>query len=255
LQRDSEITQLRATITGRDQQIVQFQDALMSREQQIAQLASLVEAYKGDRKPWDLLNEAVMAEVASLNVKKIVRMNPELFSVYGMISKTMEVTNPHLVYPTSIYQTSGGQCFSTSDSSKIEAFLSTTKTSSIRILNRVLDVDSLYLRNLYKPLSRCVCVIDKTVDGHWGDKLDNYFAEHGIELVKLVYRAFEADKHIGSVQKILEDYKRHDYTRITFYPDFAKFGMKGLDDGIASLMMKRVYDVAGHAQRQAVACH
>jgi len=172
-------------------------------------LATLVAAYKCDRAPWDALNEAVMAEVASLNVKKLIRMNPDLGSIYGAISKSMETTNPHLVYPTSIYQTSGGQCFSTSDSSKIEAFLSTKKTSSIRILNRVLDVDSLYLRDLYKPLKRAVVVIDKTVDGHWGELLDNYFKEHGIQLVKLVYRAFEADKHIGSVQKILEDFKRN----------------------------------------------
>jgi len=125
----------------------------------------------------------------------------------------METINPHLVYPTTIYQTAGGQCFSTKDSSKIEAFLSTVKTSSIRILNRTLHLDSLYLRNLYKPLERAVVVIDKTVDGLWGEQLDKYFEHHDIKLVKLVYRAHEADKHIGSVQKILEDYKRNQVKR------------------------------------------
>jgi len=121
----------------------------------------------------------------------------------------MQTKNPHLVFPTSIYQTSGGHTFSSGDSSKIEAFLSTVKTSSIRIMNNVLNIQSTYLRDLYKPLSRCVCVIDQTVDGHWGKQLDAYFAYHGIPLVKLVYRAHEADKNIQSVQKILQDYKKN----------------------------------------------
>mmetsp|Transcript_77694 Transcript_77694/g.137624 ORF Transcript_77694/g.137624 Transcript_77694/m.137624 type:complete len:1519 (+) Transcript_77694:118-4674(+) len=41
------------------------------------------------------------------------------------------------------------------------------------------------------------------------------------------------------------DYEGEDYTRVTFSPDLKRFGMKRLDDDIASLMMKRVYDVAG----------
>jgi len=47
------------------------------------------------------------------------------------------------------------------------------------------------------------------VNTHWGEQLDTYFDHHGIEAVKLVYRAHEADKNIGSVQKILEDLKRN----------------------------------------------
>jgi len=171
--------------------------------------AALVEAFGYEREVWDALNEAVMAECASVNVQALVRSEAVMKGAYGEISKQMETKNPHLVYPTSIYQTAGGKCFSTSNSSKIEAFLSTTKTSSIRILNRVLEFESLYLRDLYKPLRRCVCVIDKTVDGHWGEQLEAYFRHHGVKLVKLSYRAHEADKHIGSVQKILEDYKRN----------------------------------------------
>merc|ERR1712156_500878 len=144
---------------------------------------------------------------ASVNIKALIRFNPALKESYGEVAKRMQTKNPHLVFPTSIYQTSGGHTFSSGDSSKIEAFLTTKKTSSIRILNKTLDVESLYLRNLYKPLIRCVCVVDQTVDGLWGEKINEYFKAHGIELVKLVYRAHEADKNIGSVQKILQDYK------------------------------------------------
>jgi len=172
-------------------------------------LMKLVQAFGQDSEPWNALNEAVMAEIASLNIKQLIRFNPTLKAAYGSTAKTMESKNPHLVFPTSIYQTSGGHTFSSGDSSKIEAFLSTVKTSSIRIMNAVLETESTYLRDLYKPLDRCVCVIDQTVDNHWGEQLDAYFAHHGIELVKLVYRAHEADKNIHSVQKILQDYKKH----------------------------------------------
>jgi len=39
--------------------------------------------------------------------------------------------------------------------------------------------------------------------------------------------------------------KRKDYTRITFAPDFAKFGLQGMTPDIRSLFEKRVYDIAG----------
>lgn len=36
-----------------------------------------------------------------------------------------------------------------------------------------------------------------------------------------------------------------EYTKVTFWPDLAKFGMKKFDEDIASLFRKRVYDIAG----------
>jgi len=172
-------------------------------------LLRLVKAFDKNAEQWDALNEAVMAEIATMNIKALIRFNPCLQDTYGKAAKEMQTKNPHLVFPTSIYQTSGGHTFSSGDSSKIEAFLSTVKTASIRIMNAVLSSESRYLRDMYKPLGRCVCVIDETVDGHWGEALNAYFAHHQIPLVKLVYRAHEADKNIGSVQKILQDYKKH----------------------------------------------
>merc|ERR550525_361445 len=168
----------------------------------------LVKPFGDDATKWNDLNERVMADCANVNVKYLIRFNPSLKEIYGQLSKDMQRVNPHLVYPTSIYQTAGGQCFSSNDSSKIEAFLTTQKTSSIRIESNLLSTSSTTLRDLYKPLSRCVAVVDKTVYGLWGDKIEQYFSFHGIELVCLVYRAHEADKNISSVQKILEDYKK-----------------------------------------------
>lgn len=44
----------------------------------------------------------------------------------------------------------------------------------------------------------------------------------------------------------IEKYSGDDFTEVTFYPDLSKFGgMTSLDADIVSLMMKRVYDIAG----------
>lgn len=45
--------------------------------------------------------------------------------------------------------------------------------------------------------------------------------------------------------KITETASKDDYTKVTFRPDFAKFGMDGLDDDHESLFKRRVYDLCG----------
>ena len=45
--------------------------------------------------------------------------------------------------------------------------------------------------------------------------------------------------------KVRDNKKGEDWTKITFTPDLAKFGMTELDDDIIALMTRRVYDIAG----------
>ncbi|RJE26696.1 hypothetical protein PHISCL_00927 [Aspergillus sclerotialis] len=42
--------------------------------------------------------------------------------------------------------------------------------------------------------------------------------------------------------------KGDDYTKVTFKPDYAKFGMDGMDDDFEALVKRRVYDLAGTAK-------
>ena len=49
--------------------------------------------------------------------------------------------------------------------------------------------------------------------------------------------------------KITKAKKKSDYTCVTFTPDFARFGMAGLDADATSLLEKRVYDIAGTSHR------
>ena len=43
----------------------------------------------------------------------------------------------------------------------------------------------------------------------------------------------------------ITDNKGDDYTKVTFTPDFSKFGMAGMDDDFEALVKRRVYDLAG----------
>lgn len=45
--------------------------------------------------------------------------------------------------------------------------------------------------------------------------------------------------------KISDFNKGDDYTKVTFKPDFAKFGMEGIDDDFEAILVRRVYDLAG----------
>merc|ERR1719506_2280368 len=84
----------------------------------------------------------------------------------------------------------------------------------------------------------------------YGAKLTNVFS------TKFIIET--ADKSVGKkFQQVFENnlskkgtpqvtpFKGPDFTKVTFWPDFKRFGMKGLDNDIVALMSKRVYDVAG----------
>jgi len=43
----------------------------------------------------------------------------------------------------------------------------------------------------------------------------------------------------------ITDCKGEDYTKITFKPDYAKFGMESMDDDFEALVKRRIYDLAG----------
>ena len=46
-------------------------------------------------------------------------------------------------------------------------------------------------------------------------------------------------------QAVITQSKGEDFTKVTFYPDFQKFKMNGMDDDFEALVKRRVYDLAG----------
>merc|ERR1719440_2736468 len=145
-------------------------------------------------------------------IKDIARNLPsEALAKYRENADYLEEADPHAVYPTSIYRTCDALTLATSDT--IEAVRSTSITTTIKITRNVLDPTNRLLYDMYKPLGRCVAVIDDKVEKLYGTQIDNYFATHGIEYVKLQYSGNEADKDIRDVERILVDLKGHAVAR------------------------------------------
>ena len=91
----------------------------------------------------------------------------------------------------------------------------------------------------------------------YGAKLTNIFStkfmiETASSKHKKVYKqTWTKNMSVMGVAHI-EDQKGEDYTKVTFEPDFAKFGMTGIDDDLEALFKRRVYDLAGTLKKCAV---
>jgi len=160
-----------------------------------------------------LMNKS--AEFLSMKFKDFCNENDKMVNgfMYKKNEKSLETIDPHAVYPTSIYRHCNGVMLATSDSKRIEAVMSTSLTTSIKITNKVLDPSNKTLINTYLPLGRCVAIIDDKVIKHYGSELQNYFDHFGVELIKLIHGGNEVDKDIKSVEKILVQLKQNGVSR------------------------------------------
>merc|ERR1719197_2075317 len=136
------------------------------------------------------------------------KLPAEVKRAYKLNAAYLEHADPHAVYPTSIYRQCDALTLATEDASTIEAVMSTTLTTTIKIARDVLQPSNRLLYNVYKPLGRCVAVVDDKVDENHGKQLDAYFAHHGIEFIKLVFSGNEVDKDIRDVERILVALKK-----------------------------------------------
>ncbi|KAJ5814553.1 DNA topoisomerase II eukaryotic-type [Penicillium riverlandense] len=87
----------------------------------------------------------------------------------------------------------------------------------------------------------------------FGAKLCNVFStEFTIETQdsrqKKKYKQTWTDNMSKMGKAKITDAKGDDYTKVTFKPDYAKFGMEGMDDDFEALVKRRVYDLAGTAR-------
>ncbi|KAK4943545.1 DNA topoisomerase 2 [Elasticomyces elasticus] len=84
----------------------------------------------------------------------------------------------------------------------------------------------------------------------YGAKLCNIFStEFSVETAdsrqKKKYKQTWTNNMSEMGKAKITDSKGEDYTKITFKPDFAKFGMEAMDDDLEALFKRRVYDLAG----------
>lgn len=98
---------------------------------------------------------------------------------------------------------------------------------------------------------------DKTTGGKNGEgaKLANIFSK------KFIVETIdgEAGKHyiqrfhnnmLERDEPVITKTKEKPFTKITFYPDFEKFGLEKFSPDMAALMMRRAYDIAGSTGKQ-----
>jgi len=143
-------------------------------------------------------------------IKEVSKKLPaEVYAKYMENAAYLEDADSHAVYPTSIYRQCDALTLATPDAGTIESVMSTTVTTTIKIARNVLDPSNHLLFDVYKPLGRCVAVVDDKVDMHFGAELDNYFAANGIEFTKLVFSGNEVDKGIEDVERILVAMKKY----------------------------------------------
>jgi DNA topoisomerase II len=84
----------------------------------------------------------------------------------------------------------------------------------------------------------------------YGAKLCNIFSTRfTVETASAKHKKRYTQTWTSNMSKMgeaeIEDQKGEDYTKVTFQPDFAKFGMTGMDDDLQALFVRRVYDLAG----------
>ena len=94
---------------------------------------------------------------------------------------------------------------------------------------------------------------DRVVGGRngYGAKLANVFStQFVVETLdtksgKKYHQTWRNNMGTVSPPKITAAGRRKDFTRVTFCPDFARFGLTGLDDDMYALLCRRVVDLAG----------
>jgi len=145
-----------------------------------------------------------------LAIKEVSKKLPaEVYAKYMENAAYLEDADSHAVYPTSIYRQCDALTLATPDAGTIESVMSTTITTTIKIARNVLDPTNHLLFDVYKPLGRCVAVVDDKVDEYHGAEIDNYFAANNIEFTKLVFSGNEVDKGIEDVERILVAMKKY----------------------------------------------
>ena len=180
----------------------------MSLEYFTAQLALAIRPLNQARSQgWQALSDQIAAtEYKRVRLLDYLIKGP-LAERYTELSSRLEKEDPHAVYPTSCYREGSGHVVSSDDDQKVEAVMHSQTFTSIRVTEKVLSPENSTLRDIYKPLDRCVAVVDTNVEENFGEEISAYFAAHGIKMEKLVYRAMEVDKGIQTVERMLGDFK------------------------------------------------
>ncbi len=178
----------------------------------VGQLATAIDRGTATN-PWTTFAERIHASVELAPVRLstyLVAHVPDasINAHYRELVERLTIEDPHAIFPTSPYRQCDGRVESTPDHRHVEAVMNLQTFASIRLVDNVLAHDETTLRDIYRPLGRCIALVDKTVHRLYGEQIERYFRGHGIPLELLVYRAMEIDKGLATVERMLGDFKR-----------------------------------------------
>lgn len=174
----------------------------------LTELSCLAKFFDTDRAAqWLLLADRVTADALhNVQLRKTLMLGP-LSDAYEDLESEYLSKDAHVVYPTSPYRKCAGHVVSNSDYTVIDGVITSTVTTSIRVIDDVLNPSHSLLREIYLPLGRCIAFVDSNVDQHFGNTIKTYFNHHSINLSYQVHRAMEVDKDISNVENILGELK------------------------------------------------
>jgi 3-dehydroquinate synthase len=178
-----------------------------------ALVSQVAAAFETDVQAWSDFSDRVHASLEYGDVRLATYLVNDLpdrarRDRYAALVERLIDDNPHAIYPTSTYRECDGFVESTPDHRSVEAVMSLRTFATIRLVDHVLDPASAELRDIYRPLGRCICLVDQNVHAEYGEQIERYFRAHDIVLEMLVYRATEADKGLATVERMLGDFKR-----------------------------------------------
>merc|ERR1719461_828755 len=142
-------------------------------------------------------------KVARAPLRAFIEKDRVLRLIYERSLHRLAHSCPHAIYPTSAYRESRGKIWRDQEASHIETQMDLCYRAKIRVVSGLLE-NSNELANYYVGFGRVVCVLDKKLEPLYLKQIENYFERNAIQFNLLSYRVWEKDKHIGTVEKILE---------------------------------------------------
>lgn len=106
-------------------------------------------------------------------------------------------------YLTSQWYTGNGVIEAAGDNRSFKVCATYSLEAEVKLVKGVFDLHNPVLADVYRHRTRCVAVVDQTVDELYGDGLRKYFEYYEIPLEAKVLRAWEADKTPETVHEIL----------------------------------------------------
>lgn len=141
----------------------------------------------------------------------MVQVKPQAPSIPGNASASDPAKSESMIqfhhseqYRTSEWYTGHGEIAVGEEGRSFEVSATYTLQAQVKLVDDIFHPDNSILADVYRQRSRCIAIVDQTVDELYGTSFRQYFAHHNISLEALVCRAWEADKTPETVHHLLK---------------------------------------------------